>query len=245
MKAVFFIMPLLLWLPLMASAKQGSEFVGYAYDLKTGELQYQERHRRELDDVGNKVVYTEYIDANDQIMAKRVVRYKQDRVSKFELSDVVNQETVSVERLSEKVILKKQLSSENAENRELKLSVELDHIIDAGFNDYVLKHWDELTSGKKKQFNFLSTERKRWIKLSVKGAGSREDAGFTIRSFQMTVANPVIRLLMKPIKVEYYADTRELYRYEGISNLKRDNGKNYSVRIEFPREDYQALTQQP
>lgn len=222
---------------------QGSQFVGYAYDLKTGELRYEERHRRITDGSGNKVVYTDYVDANEKELAKRIVRYQGDGIAKFELSDAITQETVSAIRKHEKVLLKKTSDAVSTE-REIELNVDLDNIIDAGFNDYVLNHWDELANGEKKRFNFLSTEREGWIRLMVKDAGVREESGYQIRSFQMTLANPMVRILMKPIKVEYYADMKELYRYEGISNLKRENGKNYSVRIEFPRKDYHDLVHQ-
>lgn len=244
MKFLFFILALLLISPAL-SAEQGDQFIGYAYDLKTGELEYKERHRRVLDNDDNKLVYTDYVDANDKLIARRKVRYTQDELVEFEMSDILNQETVSAKRQGQKVVLKKQEANDPPTQQELALNSDTDNVIDAGFNDYVLKHWDSLISGEKKKFNFLSTERNRWIVLELKGVDERQTSGFTIRRFQMTVANPLIRLLMTPIKVEYYADTRELYRYEGISNLRRKNGKNHSVRIEFPREDYKALAQQP
>lgn len=238
----FFFITLSLWLTLPAFAvERGNQFVGYAYDLKTGALEYKERHRRVMDDKGNKVVYTDYLDANDKLIAKRLVRYSQTKVAEFELWDTLNQERVSAIRQAKSVVLKKQEANIPKTPQEFSLSRDTDNVIDAGFNDYVLKHWGELVSGEKKKFNFLSTERNRWILLELKAMDERQESGFTIRRFQMTVANPLIRLLMTPIKVDYYADTKELYRYEGISNLKRENGKNYSVRIEFPREEYQVL----
>lgn len=242
-KLLFYVVLLMLPSPFVVAAEQESQFIGYAYDLKTGELHYQERHRRVIDASGSQVIYTDYVDAKNQVMAKRTVRSDGNSISEFELLDTVNRETLTVKRLEKKVILTQQFVNQLPDEVELKLSDGADNIIDAGFNDYVLTHWDALVSGEKKRFNFLSTERQSWIKFNVKSVGRREEESFTVHRFQMTLANPLIRFLMKPIKVDYYADSRELYRYQGISNLKRENGKNYSVRIEFPREDHQVLAQ--
>ena len=51
--------------------------------------------------------------------------------------------------------------------------------------------------------------------------------------FKMTSANALFRLLIKPVQVGYYRDTRQLAFYQGVSNLKDIDGDNFNVEITF------------
>lgn len=226
-----------------------SQFTGYAYDLRSGELCYQEQHFRRLDEQGQQQIYTRYIDPQNKVIAKRTVSYDGDQVVEFVLQDQRSQQIVSAIRSTDKVVVQKKAllsaagdahAQETLKTTTLKLKPSFNNVIDAGFNSYLLSNWQRLVSGEVLSFNFLSTERASWIKFRLKDGGLREEDGYPVRRFVMTVTNPMFRLLLKPIKVDYYADTKELFRYQGISNIKRENGKNYNVRIEFPRSGYQV-----
>lgn len=232
-----------------AAWADGSQFTGYAYDLRSGELCYQEQHFRSVDAQGQQQVYTRYTDPQNVIIAERTVNYVGDQVAEFALQDQRSQRAVSASRSAEQVVVKKQAivvatddvsTAKTLKTTTLRLKPQLTSVIDAGFNSYLLSNWQRLVAGEVLSFNFLSTERASWIKFRLKDGGLREEDGHQVRRFVMTVTNPMFRLLLKPIKVDYYVDTKELFRYQGISNIKRENGKNYNVRIEFPRSEYRV-----
>lgn len=233
-------MGILIVSPELIAANAKDQFVGYAYDLDSGELQYLERHHRVFDGDNLTQMKSTYVDPQEQVIAQRSVQYQDDKVVRFELTDSVNNRAASAVLDDGAVVVERR--EQDTEKEPVVLPQKTtESVIDAGFNNYVRRNWQPLLAGEVLKFYFLSTERASWVKIQLKYQGSVTEDGQEVAQFKMTAANPVIRMLMTPIKIDYYADTKELYRYQGISNLKQENGKNYRVRIEFPRSDYSGL----
>lgn len=52
--------------------------------------------------------------------------------------------------------------------------------------------------------------------------------------FIMEPASMLLRVIADGIVVSYDRDSGALRRYEGISNIRDQDGENYQVRVEFP-----------
>lgn len=223
-------------------AQADLSFTGYAYDLDNGQLLYTEHHQRLNENSDQPVLRTEFRDTDGEVFAEREVICDSDMmVQRFDMQDHRIGYREQVTRAAQSMTLIKTPVEQDSESEIIRDSRIAEVIVDAGFNSYVTRHWDKLLSGKTLRFEFASVDRLELLKLQVKHVGSASENGVAIERFEMNAANFIIRLLLDPIEVDYYADTRELFRYQGISNMKDAEGDNYSVRIEFPRDAYVSL----
>lgn len=216
-----------------------TRFTGYAYDMESGQLMYTERHQRELMPDGSQRLQTSYVDARNQPFAERNIIGDDERgVTKFVMRDQRIGYSEKATRNDRVIELTKTERQEGTQRESLSDENVQDVVIDAGFNDYLTRNWDRLLSGETMRFRFANVDRLSLIKLQLKHVGTRVEKGFRIEAFEMNAANFFIRLLLTPISIQYYAEKRELFRYEGISNVKDEKGDNYEVRIEFPAQEY-------
>ncbi len=230
---------MLLLLTSSVSHGNTTRFTGYAYDLDSGRLMYTERHQREIRPDGTQRLVTAYSDAAEREFARRdIVGDTDRRVIEFDMRDVRIGYREQARRNDRSIELTRTEPEDGTERETLSNAAVRDVVIDAGFSDYVSRNWDTLLSGETMRFEFANIDRLSLIKLQLKHVGSRQENGYRIEQFEMNAANFFIRLLLTPIRIQYYADNRELFRYEGISNVKDENGDNYEVRIEFPANEY-------
>jgi len=147
------------------------DLIGNAYDTKTNTLIYQEKHSFEHID-GEKVMRSLFIDAQGNTLAKRTVEYQSDRVQKYYLEQAGINYEESVIRESDKIKLEER-NNDKVDQKEVQTSKDV--VIDAGFSDYIVRHWDELSSGKKMKFNFASIGQMDSIRLQIRRADIKDD----------------------------------------------------------------------
>lgn len=107
-------------------------------------------------------------------------------------------------------------------------------VIDDGFNAYVAEHWQSLLDGHKVPIQYLVPSRHtfyRFLIVKVDGAAPGE------LRLRMQFDYWFGRFLPH-VYVVYDVATRDLIRYEGISNIRDSAGDNVSVRIESPSADH-------
>ena len=218
-------------------ASATEEFVGYAYAVGTDNLVYVETHRLVRSPDGDASLDTSYRSADGEVFATRTVNANEERVTDYKLQDTRNNYRESVRRTVDGVFIAK-TRGEDTEEKTIKSAKAQSAVIDAGFNEFIRNNWNSLLDGDIKTFQFVNVDRLDLIKLRIKHAGSETRGGNDIEKFEMNAANFFIRLVLDPIEIDYYSDTRTLHRYQGISNIKDENGNNFDVRIEFAREDY-------
>ena len=225
-------------LPCLASASNNA-LIGEAYDTKTNQMVYQERHHYAQEN-GENVMYSMFVDPNGDTIGERKVAFTEDRVQSYHLDqNLINyQESVIRNNDSITLIGKK---GNKVKQKEVANSPEV--IIDAGFSNFIVRNWEELQKGKTLRFDFASIGQMDTVRLQVKQVDlartSASDHGVNedeVMMFHMTAANALIRLLLKPIEIGYYKDTRQLAYYKGVSNLKDQKGKQFSsVRIQYAK----------
>jgi len=212
--------------------------IGSAYDTKSDELVYQEQHNFLVVD-GQKVLSTKFTDAMGQTIAERIVKYQDQQVKSYQLEqrNIDYQESISQ---SDNVIRFQGQQDGKLDQQDISFDKEV--IIDAGFSDFIVQNWDTLYDGETVKFHFASIGLMDTVKLQVrktdikKTSAKKRFGNGEVTMFKMTLANPVFRLLIKPIEVGYYTDTKQLAYYKGISNIMNDNGKRFpSVRIEYAK----------
>lgn len=223
----------LLW-AVSATAAERS-IVGYAYDRASGELVYTEAHREVAADEETLLVSV-YRTPDGRPFARRELRFPSDAPDAqpdFELIDERIGYREGVEAAGDAYLVHR---AEDEGDRVEKLVAPRQRpiVIDAGFDRFIRRSWDQLQAGDTLRFDFVSCDRLSLIALRLTKRGRRTTPFGPASDFVLEPNNWFIRLLVEPIVITYLDADRSLLTYDGVSNVKRPGGGNYVVRIEFP-----------
>lgn len=106
-------------------------------------------------------------------------------------------------------------------------------VIDAGFDRFIVSHWDALVAGDEQKVDFLLPSRLRTYSFVLKPIGADQIDGTPVQRFRLEL-DSWFGFVLPSIDMAYASDTKAIREYSGISNIRDDNGKNLKVRIEFP-----------
>lgn len=102
-------------------------------------------------------------------------------------------------------------------------------VADAGFDEYLRRHWTAATSGKPQVIAFAVPSYGRSLSFKVRGQPAR-DAGDPHR-FELRL-DGLLGRLAPPIRVEY-DDQRRLRRFVGLTNIRDARGDQLEAEIVF------------
>jgi hypothetical protein len=106
-------------------------------------------------------------------------------------------------------------------------------VADAGFDEFVRRHWDRLASAGEAELSFLVPSRLATARFRVaRLGGERLPEGEPATRFRLAVTG-FLAWLAPSIEVLYRDRDRWLVRYEGVTNIRDPRGRNLSARIEF------------
>lgn len=107
-------------------------------------------------------------------------------------------------------------------------------VIDAGFDAYVRRRWDELGGARDLRIPFLVPDHLGYFDLKLSAAGEAAEGGVPVRRLKMSL-DAWYGFVAPTLQITYTAGERRLLRFEGISNVRDAAGRNQRVRIEFPQ----------
>jgi hypothetical protein len=106
-------------------------------------------------------------------------------------------------------------------------------VADAGFDEFVRRHWSALLAGHSVPLRFALPSRLRSMGFSLQRAGQATVAGERAWIFRLKL-DGWLGLVAPRIDVSYGQISRRLLRFEGLSNLRDDAGdKPLLARIDF------------
>jgi hypothetical protein len=125
-------------------------------------------------------------------------------------------------------------------------------VADAGFDEFIRGNWQSLVSGQSVPLKFAVPSRLQVFGFRVARQGSIELDGEPAERFRLRLGG-LLGWIAPHIDVAYGRDSKRLLRFEGISNLRSDDGKSQLVaRIAFPTPavasnegQWQALAREP
>lgn len=126
-----------------------------------------------------------------------------------------------------------QQESTRSPRREAAVPANVAIVADAGFDEFVRQHWDELESGKTVRFPFLIPSRLDYLGFKVKKHQETIIEGATASVIRLNLSG-VLGWLLPYIEVSYRKSDRVLMRYDGLSNIRDEGGGNHVAVIEFP-----------
>ncbi|GAB5453419.1 MAG: hypothetical protein Hals2KO_37470 [Halioglobus sp.] len=179
---------------------------GEAYASQSGEFLYLEMHFCREDGLLCEV---QYRDGEGGVLATKFLDYQR--------SAVAPQVVLQVERLQEK--------------RELLPPPDAEHVVDAGFDNYVRSQWDALLAGQRVTFRFqpMGFDRPFAMRAEVRN----EDCDALHLCLQVRVDSWLLGLVAKPLQLVYSRDSRRLLQYSGVSNLRNAEGETPEVDIRY------------
>jgi len=124
-------------------------------------------------------------------------------------------------------------------------------VADAGFDEFVRRQWQPLLAGDAVKLQFAVPSRLDSYDFTVRRRGSDRVAGEDAEVFRLRLGG-LLGLLAPHIDVAYARDSRRLLRFEGLSNLRDEDGEPLQARIDFPtpvrpadEARWQALASEP
>ena len=106
-------------------------------------------------------------------------------------------------------------------------------VVDAGFDRFIVTHWDDLVAGQEQKVEFLLPSRLRSYAFLLKPIGSDQIEGTSVQRFRLEL-DSWFGFALPAIDIAYASDSKAIREYSGVSNIRDNDGKNLKVRIEFP-----------
>ncbi|MDR3387132.1 MAG: hypothetical protein P4L92_08785 [Rudaea sp.] len=213
---------------------------GDAYDLDSGALLYRESHYLFAADATAQHLVL-YRCADGRPFARKLLRDDGNaQAPDFDMADARIDYREGVRRRGDKREVYVQRSLETPEQAEL-LAMPADGVIDAGFDEYVRRHWDALAAGATLTLPFLVPSKRLFY--SFKLAKVENAVNPSLLTIRLSLG-AWYAFLLPHIDVAYDRASRRLLNYSGVSNIRDDARKNYNVRIEFPIAPVPATSEQ-
>lgn len=221
------------------SANTDLVFTGKAFAIDSDRLLYVEYHHIKRDSFGTYLTSeVNYFDAEGLPLATKTLNFSPNPTmpslnyidkridAKMEVTFSNTEMTPNVRILKERDG-KRKLALVKTANK-------LTSVVDAGFDQYVMSHWQDLIDGRQVDMNFLALTRSEYIGFQLKKIKQEKN----IIVLSLRPSNFLIRLLLEPIYLSYHVQSKRLLRFEGLTNLEMvTQGKgleeNYVARIEY------------
>lgn len=208
-------------------------FTGVAYDIKSNQILYHENHTVLLNDqLEYKTVSVQYIDNTGQVFANKALDFTNNSLSpNLIFNDTRAGSSVNV--ISENNMLKINYQGVS-DSADAMIEVMPMMVVDAGFDQMLLKYWNSLLDQKPFDFQFLAPTRGEFIDFTLTSVFQDQ----SIVRFRLNPSNFILQLLVDPIMLTYDRNTKRILIYEGLTNIEeakegKITGSYYTARIEY------------
>ncbi len=216
-------------------------FTGYARDIKTRGLLYVESHFvRNAGAVGEtRVVQYQCVTGRAAFMRKEL-RYGGVREEpEFTLVDGRTGYTEGLRREPDgpRVFFRPAAAQPQ---REARVPAEVVVVADAGFDEFVRKHWNELEAGDSVRFPFLIPSRLDSLTFKVRKNREERIENALVSVIRLNLSG-VLGWFLPYIEVSYRKSDQVLMRYKGLTNVRDAAGDNVVALIDFPGAERRSL----
>jgi hypothetical protein len=213
-------------------AGAGQYYRGYAYTADDHRLLYSESHWIYDDQgVGHRLVI--YSCANGEAFARKWVDTTPGTATPD--VDMLDGRTGYKEGVRTRAGQREVFEQPDATSPEKHSAIATppDAVIDAGFDAFVREHWDALSGAGVSPLPFLIPSELHYVDFSAKKLRDEQSDGREVRWFRLQLAG-WYAFVLPHIDVAYDAQSRDLYEYRGLSNIRGAGSKNLTVTIQFP-----------
>lgn len=219
------------------------QFTGYARSRTDGRLLYVESHHvRNAGEVGETRLVMYRCSPDGPAFARKELAYGAFRETpEFTFTDARSGYVEGLRRTTQgpRVFQQEDASSPR---REATVPSNVAIVSDAGFDEFVRKHWLELEAGKTVRFPFLVPSRLDYLTFKVKKHHESKIDGATVSVIRLNLSG-VLGWFLPYIEVSYRKNDRVLKRYEGLTNIRGPDGNHLVALIDFPVRERRVGTQ--
>lgn len=218
--------------PLLA-ADPLTTLLGNAYDLDSNELLYQEHHKFKYE--GDKLIsaQVEYRRPDGELIAQKNLDFKRSAsIPAFKTVHTHGGFVEGLEYRDDGLYLFHQKDGEEMQSKTIKARDNM--AADAGFNNYVYQHFEQINNDDTVKFYFVAPNHLTAVKFKAQKTGTREIEGLEVVDFKVAISS-FLSLFVDPLLVSYNPETRNLIEYRGLSNIRDDDGELFKVRIRYPQ----------
>lgn len=225
---------------------QSIHYSGTAYSLDNDQILYREDHTLTMKDGQPIERTTLYYDADNQLFAEKNNRYR----SQFNNSDSNNSDSnntgsdnsatpdfmLTDDRYGYSESMEQDGKRWRVEYKEPeesgnKILSKPDYtpVIDAGFDEFVRAHWNDLMEGDTVNFSFAVPSRLEWIDFRLIPL-AQKDGTLTV---EMRLKSRWIAWLLDPVFLTYDIKSKRLLTYRGLTNIRTMNGDGIKAEIRY------------
>lgn len=209
---------------------------GTASNLKTGKVVYREYH-----DITKAQHTVLYVDEKEKTIASKTIQYLHGfNTPEYQLNDQRVDRKTGSEWAKDHFIIFRQEKSEKRHEKSVDPADDL--VIDAGFDHFIRKHWEELIDGKILPFSFAIADPLTILNMQITEVSAAKTAikqhSNRYRYFLASSRNKLISWAIPDINLAYDRETRLIQVYQGPSNITDQNDKTQNVTIRY---EYQSL----
>jgi len=181
--------------------------IGEAREPNSAEVLYFERHYCSLDLLQCEI---EYKDASGEAITRKTLNYRGSPNNPEVFVEAYRQESEALVAVS------------GADGV----------VVDAGFDNFVRSHWQELSSGDVVVFPFQALGFDEPFTMRAAMSESEECSARQL-CLSVRLDSWLLNWLANPINLVYSTQSRRLLRFEGTSNIRAENGESMDVIIEY------------
>lgn len=225
---------------------QSIHYSGTAYSLDNDQILYREDHTLTMKNGQPIERTTLYYDADNQLFAEKNNRYR----SQFNNSDSSNSDSnntgsdnsatpdfmLTDDRYGYSESMEQDGKRWRVEYKEPeesgnKILSKPDYtpVIDAGFDEFVRAHWNDLMEGDTVNFSFAVPSRLEWIDFRLIPL-AQKDGTLTV---EMRLKSRWIAWLLDPVFLTYDIKSKRLLTYRGLTNIRTMNGDGIKAEIRY------------
>lgn len=215
------------------AARADRSYAGEARDPDSGALLYEEHHLLRQQDGQPRERLVLYRCPDGAAFARKRVEYGPDPAAPaFVLEDERFGYREGARREGAALVAFVR-SAADALTREATLPAARALVVDAGFDEFVRRHWPALLRGESVALDFLVPSRLETLGFKLRRIGSERIDGAPATVFRLSLGG-LLGLFAPDIEVGYRDADRRLMRFEGLTNIRADRDDNLVARIAFP-----------
>jgi len=197
---------------------QEVRFIGYAKSPSNGELLYQEKHSIVYSSHGQRLSSeVQYFSPDGKLFAEKSLSYgAEPTVPTMAFFDHRIAQSILVKKQSDSVLVENVVNGDT-EKTDVSDSDDLPMVADAGFDMFMVSHWQSLMAGKKHTMDFLAITRGQFIEFEIV---KTHEAEKTV-SFELKPSSFLISMLVDPIVLTYDKSTANILYYKGLTNIEK------------------------
>ncbi len=215
-----------------SASGQVKSLYGKAYDKSEKKLLYHEIHKVTLDANGfNQLVETQYLDSNLKEFANMRSEFKGNLFvpdSQLKDSRLKVTETLSLEGSQARMTV----TVEGKKTEEKTIKTDSSFVAGQGFNNFILKYFDELKKGNDKKVSFVVIPLLDFFRFMAGRKGTAKEGESSV-DFQIQIASVFLKAFADPIYVKYDTQDKGLLEFRGLSNLSNEKNEKQQVVIKY------------